>query len=247
LKNKKNINNGPVFWTEPASGYGNLYIPTSQNIYKFSGQDFFKLETVGDSDGLLYVSFYNGFLYYNDLIKKSVKRLNPEFGTTTEDIFELNNVAFMPPYVSGNYIMIIDSSGTAYRSDSTKISKTPDKVELKSGVMSNMIIKSGFLYFIDNKGFFSRMNVGSFISAEFIAKVDNETDKDKFLTKKIIEYEGKIFYCSEKGNLFSYDTKNNEYVFLNADKNSNLTGTPSVIDNQLYLFDVNGNMYKLQL
>jgi outer membrane protein assembly factor BamB len=247
LKMKKNINNGPVFWVEPVIGNNNLYIPTSQNIYKFTGSDITEVTGIEDADGLLYVSFYKGFLYYNDLISKSIKRFDPSFGSAPEEIMKLNKRAFMPVCLTEKYLMIIDSAGTSYRLNMTKIDGIPDKIEIEEEVLSDITVNENYFYFITNAGSFCRINIDSFDGFEKIATIDNGYDKDKYLTKKLVVYGKKIYYCSDSGNLFCYDIMKKKYDFYPAGKNIELTGNPVAMGNKIFIFDTMGRLYSLNI
>ena len=112
--------------------------------------------------------------------------------------------------------------------------------------MSNIILSGINLHFIGNDGYFYKLNNFSFNDLKKIEKVDNNPDANKYLTKKLVNINEKIFFCNDNGKLFSYDTKNkkNDLIILN-NQNIPLIGTPVVIKNEIYVVDIYLTVYRV--
>ena len=83
-----------------------------------------------------------------------------------------------------------------------------------------------------------------------IAKVDKNTDKDKYFTKKILLINNNIFYSSDTGKVFYYNTNNNKNGFIEIEENPSkisLIGTPVKIGERIFFVDIKANLYYLTL
>ena len=91
------------------------------------------------------------------------------------------------------------------------------------------------------------MNIESFDKAKKILKIEFNPDINKFLTKKFAILDDEIFYSSDSGKLFIYNTKTEnavlEDIVDNTAKNP-LISTPAIIGNVIFLVDSKSNIYK---
>ncbi len=246
IKIKKEIKNGPNYWTSPVGINKTLFIPTSQTIYKYNGSDIKQLDNFPDSKGPVYISYYSNKICFNDLNEKKVKIYDLNNNKIISESMELNQRSFMSPLITGNFIFIIDIGGMIYRFNLNSLNSMPEKLNINSGVMSNLIPYENNLYFTANDGYFYKININIFNSYEKIIKIDNDNNKDKYLTKKLLFFNDALFFCGENGTLFYFDCIGNNYKLIKINESTQLIGSPILINKSIYLLDTSGNFYEIK-
>ncbi len=237
IKFKKQVNGGPNYWTHTLVIDGAMYIPSSGTIYEYDGDKLTGLENLPESKGTLYISRSQNKIYINDLNAKKIKEYDLRKKAVSRESAELAERAFMNPLITDKYVFIIDMSGISYRFDRKSPDSRPLTLNIKTGVMSNIVMKGDAVYFVAADGYFCRINAGSFDKCERIIRVDNGDDKDKFLTKRLLETGNELYYCGENGNLFRYNCQTGKPELIKIADNIRLTGSPVLINNRIYVVD----------
>lgn len=244
IKIKKEIKNGPDYWINPIKANKLLYIPTSQTIYKFNGTDLSQLDNFYDSNGPLYISYDLNKIYINYLNSKKIKAYDLVNNNIIWESEELYQRAFMSPKITNKYLFIIDNSGMIYRFDLNSLKSMPKKMNIKTGVMSNIISINNNLYFVANDGYFYKIRSNLLSNFKRIIKVDNNNNIDKYLTKKLVTANNELYYCGENGYLFYFNLENGKNQSIKICENS-LIGNPILIGNSIYIVDNKTNIYKI--
>ena len=82
-------------------------------------------------------------------------------------------------------------------------------------------------------------------------QIDRKPDDDKYLTKKILLVNEKIFYASDRGKIFYYNIISERGGFVKKDTsdhdNPAFIGTPVRIGNIIYCIDINVDTYYLKI
>jgi len=115
-------------------------------------------------------------------------------------------------------------------------------------VISNLILRDSYIYFIANNGWFYRINMLSFNKADKLFMADNDPNPDKYMTKKILMHNNEIYFSSDTGKLFKHDIINEKSELINIDDNKQglpLIASPVKIDGVIYVIDIASNIYRV--
>ncbi|MCG8570341.1 MAG: FecR domain-containing protein [Spirochaetes bacterium] len=246
-----NINDGPVYWAKPEIHNDSLLIPANDILYILKGNSLEKTNNIFNTSGQLYITKAKpNILYFYNINSKKLAMYNLNKNIVTHQSTPLKHRAFMKPVFANNYIFIADSIENIYRFDTTFNDQNSITLKLPAGVVSEIIYHKPFCYFIGNDGVFYKLNSNSFDLPQFIIQVDKNPDSNNYLVKKPVLFENSIYYCSDKGKLFSYDLKTTETRFLKIpgnQSNNPLICTPLKLGNVLYFIDLNSNIYTLSI
>ncbi|MBN2544252.1 MAG: FecR domain-containing protein [Spirochaetes bacterium] len=239
------INKGPSFWPESINFNGKLYIPGFEDIHVYDKTNFTILKNFVKSPGQIYISAAGGKLFctYSSLQKISIYDLEKKQEIWVSEI--LNAKVFMPPLVTVDIIYFADDTNTLYKYDYKK--NKSEKLFIGTGVISNLILKYNYIYFVANNGYFYRINVRSFNNAEQLSRVDYDPNPDKYLTKKLLYHNDELYFSSDTGKLFKYDMIEKKCELITIDDNKSdlpLISTPVRISNAVYVIDSLSNVYR---
>ncbi len=245
----KEISNGPLYWASPIKYQNKIFIPSARYLYFFDGNTIDQIDESEFPAALsqLYISSDSNSIFAVDSLSCTIKIysfINREIQWSSG---KLPNNIFSAPVISGKYLVVGDIKQNLYRFDYQSNNIEPDILEINSGVLSNIISIGHNIYFVAKDGLFYTVNINSFNNAKIIIRVDNAPMQDKYLIKKLFK-DGKILYfASDSGKLFTYDTSTQEVNLIQIDDNkdnSPLIGTPVKIKDAIYVFDVKANIYK---
>lgn len=244
----QNISNGTNFWASIISSNNLLYIPTSSGVLIYDGNDFKELENLGKVLGQLYITIDDSILYFLDSNEQKVKEYDLEKKEITWISEKLENRSFSSPLKSNNYLIIPDYKSNIYKFNLETKNTKPKTLNIKSGIISNLIIYNDKLFFIANNGFLYSIDIEKFNNAIKLEEVDYNPNYNNYLTKKILKINSDLYFSSNTGKIFHYDLKTNKASFIKIDENMEnlpLIGTPVAINNIIYLIDIKANIYKL--
>lgn|GEM_PF-1148288 len=245
------IKDGPIYWAHPTIYKNSLLIPANDMIYQLNGSILNQYENIFNNPGQLYINNANdNTLYLYNINSRTIRHFSLENNTSLAVTLPLKQRAFMSPVINDKYIFIADSVDSLYRYD-IKLQKSQTKIiKLQTGVISEIIIKNNYLYFIGNNGAFYHVNIQSFDKVNKIFQVDRNPDPNKYLVKKPVLFENSIYYPSDTGKIFIYDLENNHAKMIDVaenTKNQSLIIYPIKIKDALYFIDKNSNIYKLTI
>ena len=87
--------------------------------------------------------------------------------------------------------------------------------------------------------------INPFSSYQKIIQVDNDKNKNKYLTKKLLLSGNELYYCGENGNLFYYNCNSTKHELIRLSQHSQLIGSPVLINNSIYVVDNKGVFYQI--
>ncbi len=244
------LKNGPVYWPEIIKINDKIYVPTSKDLYEYNGNKFSLLENFPDFLGQIYISSDNKNIVALFLFEKRIRLYNL---TDKKIIWESNMLkqrSFIKPIIINNHILICDCIGNIYKFDYDSNNSAQIILNLGVGIKTNIINKNDFIYFIADDGYFYGLNLNTFKNIDKIFKVDYTPDINKYFTKKLLLIDNYIFFSSDTGKIYCYDTGNNKTQFINIDsniKNFPLVGTPVIINNNIFAVDTSSNIYCLNI
>jgi len=247
IKSKMKIEEGPEYWADPLIINKKVFIPGIQNIFIYDGSSIKKLKNINGM-GQLFITYYRNELFFTDLNLKNITRYDLNDENIIGSFSELKNRAFMPPVVTDKYIFIADISGNIYKYDKNDKKQDPKIIKAGIEIITGLIYNDNKIYFIASNGYFYSLNIEKFNKPEKIIKIDYIRDRDKYLTKKFLKINKKIFFCSDTGSLFFYNIINGKGELLDISENPDnfpLIGTPVYINNSIYVVDNRANIYKL--
>jgi len=241
------ITNGTSFWAKPVEIANSIIIPTSRYTYKFDGSSISVMNEIEVSQGQVYMAAKNNSLYISDSLYQNIKEFDISSNSVTWTSNNLLSSSYMLPVISDQYLVIADNDGNLYRFNIKQKTKSYNILKIGSGVTSNIVSDGLNLYFVAKDGFFYKADLNTFNSVQKVIKVDNNPGSDKYLTKKLVMANDKIYFASDSGKIFSYDKTKNEAIFINIEENKEnlpLVGSPVVINNEVYVIDTKSNIYK---
>jgi outer membrane protein assembly factor BamB len=238
---------GINFWPDIIRAGDRAYIPTAETIYAFSGQAISALEGLTDTGGQLYVSRSGEDLYCFNLntLEVSVYNITKK---TVKTIGRLSARAFMAPILDGGFLFIADQSGNVYRFDAASAGRKPGILAIGKSV-SSMVLHKGWLYFVAGDGYFYRIDGRAFKAFAQIDKVESHPNPDKALTKKSLAFGGAIYFSSDTGRVFYYDTASDHGRFLSVRDNPDLqplVGSPVVVGGSVYVIDTAAHLFVIR-
>lgn len=249
LKFKKNIIGGPIYWPSFLIIKDKLLIPSFKSIYQYDGNDISIFKEFSESSGQLYISEYSGNILFIDINDKNIKEIDidsKEIIWTSEKFIDR---VFMPAVSHKNEIFLGDISGNVYEVNYQSTNKVSAMLNVKAGIISNLIYYNNHLFFVANNGTFYKININN-NESKIITEVDKKSDKDKYFTKKIFSINNMIFYPTDTGNVFYYNLINNKNGFIEIKENPNqnaLIGTPVKIGEKIFFIDNKANVYYLMM
>ena len=243
---KEKLDNGITYWAECIIAQNKIFIPTVRYLYFYDGEKIDIFNDYPKSLGQLYISYFNDKLFCMDSNELNIKIFDLIDNRIIWTSSKLNNRSFIKPEINNNIIYIADIKNNLYKFSYEK-NMIPEVINIGTGILTNFIFNNKKIYFIGNDGFFYELNNNI---KKKIIKVDNNPEINKYLTKKLVKYNNYILFCSDTGDIFYYDTSNDEKALLNIPQNSKklpLIGTPVILNNNIYIIDIESNLYKMSL
>ncbi len=237
---------GPSFWAAPVNINNKIYIPGFEEILIYEASGFSKLKNFSKSPGQLYITAYNNKLFctYSASQKITIYDLEKEEHIWTSGTLE--NKIFMPVLVTESNMFFADDTDSFHKYNYT--TGKQEKIFIGTGVISNLILRDSYIYFIANNGWFCRINMLSFKKADKLFRADNNPNPDKYMTKKILLHNNEIYFSSDTGKLFKHDIINEKSELINIDDNKQglpLIASPVKIDGVIYVIDIDSNIYRV--
>lgn len=247
VKLNESINNGTTNWAKSSIINKKLYIPTSRTIYQYDGKNFNELSNFPVSTGQLYVSGSGKDLFVLDFLYKTLKVYNTSSKSITWSSDEMLNPAYMAPIKSGKYMVVADGTNTLYRYDYPSTNTKAKTLNISSGVLSKMLTTHGSVYFVSLDGYFSKVALGAFNKVDRIMKVDNNPSKNSLLVKYPVLINNNIYWASDTGKLFIYNTTSGKAKLMTIQDNPGnpLIGSPASYKDSIFVLDTKGSVYKL--
>ncbi|HOV13568.1 MAG TPA: FecR domain-containing protein [Spirochaetota bacterium] len=241
------ISGGVTYWSQPIIANDKLYIPSTRGIYSFDGENINFLDKIINVSGQVYMSANSENLFFisiNDFFIKAYNLKEEKIIWTSDKIA---NPVFMPPLINKGFIYIADNTGNLYKYSFQSGKSSPEILRLETGVIVNLLIKNNILYFLGNNGDFCSVDLASFNIIKKIMKIEFNPDINKFLTKSFSVLGDEIFYCSDSGGLFVYNTKSEMADLIDIPENvlkNPLISSPQIIGNVIFVLDNKSNIYK---
>jgi len=152
------------------------------------------------------------------------------------------NCLLLIPFIQ--ILVVADDENNIYRFDYNAKSTKPAVLKIGTGIISNLTGNGKYVYFTAKNGFFYRLNIETFAAAERIIKLDNNPNSNKYLNKKLLISDSTLFFTTDTGKMFIYNTDTGYYKFVQTDQKVALVGTPVLINDVVYTFDTNSTMYR---
>jgi hypothetical protein len=242
---KQSIDGGPVNWAESVIINDRLYIPGAGSVFVYDGKSLKHLPDVPVNAGQIYVSKYpQGLvLAYSDEMILRLYDLSEN--KVVWNSVKLEQNVFMPAFYKKDTAYIADIGGNFYEF-STNYSSYMN-LRMPSGTCSNIIYSNSSMFMVANDGYLYKI-YGS-MSLSKIEKVDNFPEMNKYMTKKLMEYDDVVYFCSDNGSMYYFDAKNDIGGFKTTGKNAKnpLIGKPSVIGSKIYVLDIKSNVYSIPI
>jgi len=247
IKSSQDIVNGTKYWAYPVIADKRILIPTAQNIYYFDDTSVNILENFPESLGQLYISCSNNLLFYGDSNENRVRIFDLSANKIIWESAKLENRIFSSPLFAGRHVYISDLNKNILRFNYA-LSRQPEILEIETGAVSNIVYGNDNIYLVNNSGWFYMIDTSNFNKASKIIKIDDKPDYNNYLTKKILQDGNDIYFCSDSGKVFYYDTNKGKVDFINIKENTDnnsLIGTPVKINNYIYVVDIKSNIYRI--
>jgi len=238
------IQKGPSYWDFPIITDNKLFIAGSENVYIYNGKEFSILKELPKAMGQLYIQDFLDNLFFVYSNEKIIRLYNIKKNKIIWQSNNLNERIFSKPLITDKYILIGDISKNIYKFNYLHDGNPVSKLSIGKGIVSNIILKNNYLYFVANNGYFCRLNIDNFNLYSEIVKIENKPDINKFLTKKIILVNDDIYFSSDNGKLFNYNIIKGDYYFVDVSSNP-LIGSPIVEENNICVVDNKTNIYKI--
>jgi len=247
IKIKKDLIKGPSYWISPIVVNNELYIPTSETIYKFADDKLNSLDNFPKAMGPLYINGDSQFIYYVDLNEQRIKIYDLYEKKLSWISDEFYQRVFMCPIKAENYLYVADIAGKLYRYDIAAKNKIPPQIlNLETGVLTNILYYGNKLFFVGNNGYFYSVISDKFISFTRLDKIDNNPNPDKYLIKKLLYHDGFIYFSSDNGSLFCYNVNTQKSKLINISSGIPLIASPVLINGKIYVIDKNFNIYNIK-
>jgi len=242
----KKILKGPSFWAFPEIFKNRLYIPAFGTLYVYDGKTIQSMQDSINSGGQIYMSFADDFIYFSALNeKKAVKYSLIENKTVWESEMFLDR-SFTAPLILNAFLYNAGIKGNVYKNNLK--SNIKNIINIGSGIISNIISYNENLFFIAENGYLYKLNTEEFRYPKKLYLMDNNSGKDRYLTKKLVLKDHMLYYCSGTGKLFIYDLINNKPEFIDIRGNTKaLIGTPAAVGDVIIILNEDSEIFKISI
>jgi len=245
LIEKIKIKNGSIYSSKILIKDDILYIPGSENVYKYDGKSLSIFEEIPASLGQIFFELKSDLLFCVYPNKKNIIIYSFKENKVIYQSDKFDNRILNSPIIINDNIYIADIQNTFYKINYKNNSL--NKLNINSGVISNIIYLNNNLYFIDNNGWFNRVDINNFNKIIKIQDIDSKTDKEIYFSKKILKNKQYLYFCSNKGKLMKYNTLTSQIEFLDINNNYiELVGSPVLIENKIYFLDKKSSIYYIE-
>lgn len=236
---------GPSYWAYPAVYNGRLFIPGFSTVYVYGNTGMNMLDDSLNINGQIYFNCRNNSIYFTAANERKVKKYSLSDKKIVWESPVLQDMSFMMPLVINDEVYVSDIKDSIYKFNLKK--GTSSALKSDAGVISGLIFSNGFIYYTANNGYFYRVNAAEFTKPEKIVRLDDKPVMDKYLVKKALLNNDKIYYLCDTGKVFIYDTLNNREVFVSLTGNMSnaLIASPLKTAYGIIFADSGSNIYKI--
>ena len=107
-------------------------------------------------------------------------------------------------------------------------------------------MRNSFCCFVANNGFFYSINTDQFKEYKKLDKIDQNPMDDKYLIKHFFKLKNAIYFCSDTGKMFYYNTENKNSLMINV-SDYPLIASPVMINGHLYVIDTNSQIFRITI
>ena len=240
------IKDGPKYWASPVKINNKLYIPTSLELYSYDSSSLEKMNLSSAILGQIYIAGDLNNLYYADSNEGKIKAMSLKENKIIWESQKILGRLFSAPLFYNGNVYASDMNNSIYKFN--LVNPLPLKsVNIGTGVLTNIIYKNNKLYFVALNGWFYEMDADNPDNYRKIVLIDRKPDKNKYLTKKILNIDNELYFSSDTGKLFYFNIDKDFYEFIALDaKESPLIGTPQKFNNGIFVVDTKFNIFKVE-
>ncbi len=241
------LGEGSVFWASGIIVNKTIYMPTLYSIYKYNNNVFTEIKKDFYLNGQIYLSSNNNDIYINALNDKQLSSYSLQENSLLKFKEKLSSRSFNAPVYGDGFIYIADTNKNLYKYNAGLPDIKPEKISLSKTIVSNLIYQDNLLFFICDDGYFYEIETRDLSNINKITHIENNPTIDKFLTKKLFYKNGKIYFSSNKGNIFCYDLDIKDFkIIINNYNKLPFIGTPVLSNSKIVVVDLKFNIYEIK-